>query len=331
MFRHLTRPLFFLTVVLLISAPRTAHTQEPPRATQPPARPQSSSGLGLDLFAGVGVTWPDASDSFEAVNLRSNPIDFGGGARVTGLWRDLFLQVSGAHWSDTGDRVFIDDEGERFPLGITLDVSATFVDGSLGFKWPLGKGRNPSILYLGGGAGFVRYSESSPFAEPGEDVDATEPSYHALAGVEIPIFRRVAAIVDTKYRFIPDLLGDGGASAVLGDESFGGFNATFGVRVGFGGPRPAARPPSAPAPTKPASPSETAQSLVRTTAEGSILETAPVYLLPDSRRTPLANLKAGTGVTVVEDKGDWLRIEFRGQYGTQVGWVQRKFVRLPGK
>ena len=327
MFRHLTSPLFVVSVAVLIVAPRTSHAQET-RGAQPVARPQSSSGLGVDLFGSVGMSWPDAKDSFEAVSLPARPIDFGGGARVTGLWQGMFLQASASHWSETGDRVFIDADGTRFPLGIPLGVSATFVDGTIGSKRPFGNSRNPSIVYLGAGAGIVRYSETSPFAEPGEDVEVSKPSYHVAAGFEIPIVGPVAAIVDTKYRFIPDLLGDGGASAVLLEDSFGGFHAAFGLRIGFGG-RSAARPPSAAAPIKP-DPTETAQKSVATD-EGVIVETAPVYLFPDPDRTPLAKLPVHTGVTVVEEKGDWLKIRFQGRWGLQTGWVQKRFVRRPGK
>ena len=67
-----------------------------------PAPPPVRTPVGLDVFGGAGFTWPAAEESFDALDLSSTPIDFGGGARVTGLWRGLFAQVAASRWSDSG-------------------------------------------------------------------------------------------------------------------------------------------------------------------------------------------------------------------------------------
>ena len=60
-----------------------------------------------------------------------------------------------------------------------------------------------------------------------------------------------------------------------------------------------------------------------------ITASAPVFLLPDATMTPLRTLTAGTSIRILEEKGDWIRIEFRdNQYGARVGYVQRKFVQV---
>ena len=49
----------------------------------------------------------------------------------------------------------------------------------------------------------------------------------------------------------------------------------------------------------------------------------------DHQQAALRTLPAGTSVRVLEEKGDWVRIEFRdAQYGPRVGFVQRKFVQV---
>ena len=327
----------FISALVLIAMVATAQAQDSRAASPTPQR--ESSRLGLDLFAGVGASWPASPKSFEAVKLPSTPIDFGGGARVTGLWRGMFVQFSGARWHDTGERTFVDSDGSAFPLGIPLSVKATFMDATLGAKSPISEAGNPYFLYIGAGAGVVRYSESSPFAEAGEDLEVTKVSYHALAGVEIPILRWLAAVVETKYRYVPDLFGDGGASAVFGEDSFGGFNAALGVQIGFGG-RSVTRPSGAAgsgnvgsetnpprAPLNPAANEPTAPS-----SDGIILEPAPVYLLPDARRTPLRTLETGTRIRLLRQQGDWAQIEFPDrQWGPRIGWIQRRFVRLADK
>lgn len=303
------------------------------QAQDPPRRQPASAAdrrLGLDVFGGVGLSWPAAKDSFDALDLNSKAFDVGGGARVTGLWRKLFAQVTMTRWSDSGERAFVASDGTSFPLGIPLEVKATFIDATLGVKDVFRRptGRISYLSYIGAGAGVIRYQESSPFAEPGDDLDTSEPSYHVLVGVEVPIKSWLAVAVDGRYRYIPRLLGDGGASAVLDEDSLGGFQTSVGLRLGFGGPRYFAPPPKRSAPIDaPVPPPPIAVPALL--PEGVIAEAAPVFLLPDAARTPLRTLPAGTTVSILEAKGDWVRIEFNDiQYGRRVGYVQRRFVQM---
>jgi opacity protein-like surface antigen len=314
-------------VVVLIGMTATVDAQDSRSAK--PIAPQSS-GVGLDIFGGAGATWPAATKSFKAVDLGSTLIDFSGGARVTGLWSGMFVQFSGAHWGDTGERAFVDSDGTAFPLGIPLEVKATFIDGTIGFKGAVTHASMPYLFYVGGGAGVVRYSESSPFAEAGDDLEVKKLSYHALAGVEVPILQRLAVVVETRYRYIPDLLGDGGTSAFFGEDSFGGFNATVGLRIGFGGPS-LSRRRTAPAPSQPDTAPDAradAQAPTEPRSEGVILEAAPVYIHPDASRMPLKILEVGTRIRILQRRGDWQEIQFPDrQWGPRVGWIQTRFVR----
>ena len=133
---------------------------------------------------------------------------------MTGLWRRLFLQVAANHWSDGGERTFVAADGTVFPLGILLDVKATFIDGTVGVKDMVrsSSGRISYLHYVGAGAGVVHYRESSPLQSPVMMSDTTEPWYPVLAGVEVPIAGPLAVAVDGRYRYIPNVLGDGGAS-----------------------------------------------------------------------------------------------------------------------
>lgn len=297
--------------------------------TAPVARPADAPGL--DVFAGVGAAWSAPRETFEALDLAAPGIEFGGGVRYTGLWRKLFLQGSFHRWSDSGERAFVTEDGTVFPLGIPLDVDATYLDATVGWKDAIrnSSGRITFITYAGAGAGIVRYTETSPFAEDADDLEETKPAYHVLAGIEVPVTGAVAVAIDGRYRIVPGLLGDDGVSAGLDENLFGGFGASVGVRLGFGGPRRILPPvtPSVPAgaPDR-ASPAPAPSSRLD---GGVIREAAPVYLLPDTTRTPLRTLPAGTTVRVLEEKGDWIRVEFRdNQYGARVGFVQRKHVQV---
>jgi opacity protein-like surface antigen len=311
-----------LAGILCWPAAASAQTSRPTRPADPP---------GIDVFAGVGAAWSSTPDTFEALDLATPGIEVGGGVRFTGLWRKLFIQGSGYYWSDSGERAFVDDDGNVFPVGIELDVDATYLDATVGWKDALRNdaGRITFLTYVGGGAGVVRYSESSPFAADGDDVDETKPSYHFLAGAEVPVGSIFAIAIEGRYRIVPGLLGDDGVSAVFDEDLFGGFTGSVGVRIQFGGPKRVVapvRPPAPPASTR-AEPGATARG--SRLDGGMILENAPVFLLPDATRTPLRTLSAGTSVRVLEEKGDWVRIEFRdNQYGARVGFVQRKYIQV---
>jgi hypothetical protein len=301
----------------------------PPASAQQAARPQTPADPpGVDIFAGAGAAWPAAKDSFDALGLDSSGLEFGGGVRFTGLWKKLFAQAAVHRWTDSGERAFVDDDGNVFPLGIALDAEATYIDATIGWKEVVrnSAGRISFLTYVGAGAGVVQYSESSPLASDGDDLDATKVSYNLLGGVEMPLGRVLAVAVDGRYRFIPDVLGEGGVSSSFDEDFLGGFQFSVGLRLGFGGPRYVVPPPK---PTPPAAAPGTAPSPGARLDGGVIVATAPVFLLPDSTRTPLRTLTAGTIVRILEEKGDWVRIEFRDtQYGARVGFVQRKFVQV---
>jgi len=318
-----------VAVLLAVAAPATSRAQEAPRPA--PTTTPGDVQIGVDVFGGAGITWPAAGDSFEAVELGRSATEFGGGARVTGLWRYLFAQATAYRWSDTGERVFVDSAGNSFPLGIPLEVKATYVDASVGWKVPTvtQSGRIRMWSYVGGGMGATMYSEESPFAEEDDDLDKTAVSYHVLAGVEVPIVRWLGIALDARYRFVPGVLGEGGVSVVNEQDLLGGFQTSVGLRVGFGGPAPVVRRPApAPPSEKTGLPPALPPSKIDLES-GVITEAAPVFLYPDAKRTPLRTLAAGTTVRILEETPDWVRIEFVDNFGARIGYVQRKFVRRP--
>jgi hypothetical protein len=90
--------------------------------------------------------------------------------------------------------------------------------------------------------------------------------------------------------------------------------------------RPAEETP--PAPTAPPTFGTIPQPATAGTA-GVILNEAPVFLLPDRKRTPLRVLAPGTAVRVVDENQEWYRVQFADpQFGPRVGWVERKFVQI---
>jgi opacity protein-like surface antigen len=340
------------------------------RHQQSPKPPSNASAIGYQGFFGAGLNLPAASDSFSASSLDDRPIEIGAGFQATNVWRNIFVQIALSGWNQTGERTFIDSSGTSHPLGIPLSVKTTFMDFGGGWRFENARGGGRSVRavpYGGGGIGFARYRESSPFATDSDDLDNRFTSYHVFGGVEVGLTRWIGIAADVRYRFVPGVLGGGGVSSVLGDHSFDG--ASVGLRFVAGSrgrtghrveaprkpraPEPRATetnvpppqntpatPPIRPVPPKlertpPSEPSEpmvTEKTPATASSDGLVAIAKgqlPVYVRPEVLQTPLVVLPAGIRVTVLDDFGEWLRIEFNDrQWGRRVGYVQRRLVTI---
>ncbi len=62
---------------------------------------------------------------------------------------------------------------------------------------------------------------------------------------------------------------------------------------------------------------------------GILLTNAPLFLLPDANRTPLATLPAGTAVRVVAKEGDWYKVIHHDSFlGDRTGYIQAASIRV---
>ena len=60
----------------------------------------------------------------------------------------------------------------------------------------------------------------------------------------------------------------------------------------------------------------------------TITANAPIFLVPDSSRTPLRVAVMGSRLGLIKAEGDWFNVEFRDpQFGTRVGYVEKKYAR----
>ena len=237
------------------------------------------------------------------------------------------MQASISRWTDDGERAFVASDGTVFPLGIPLEVKATFLDGTVGVKNAVrnSAGRISYLHYVGAGAGVVEFSRELSICRT---VRRRHPKtvlrcprglrsadrQLACRGHRWPLPVHFRTFSETTARF----------QRTLDDDSLGGFQASVALRVGFGGPRFVVPPPrSAPAPVTP--PTEPAPDR---RPQGVIVEAAPVFLLPDATRVPLRTLPAGTNVWILERKGDWIRVEFNdSQFGRRTGYSGAKVLK----
>jgi hypothetical protein len=64
-------------------------------------------------------------------------------------------------------------------------------------------------------------------------------------------------------------------------------------------------------------------------SRATVLQNAPITLLPDASRVPLRVAAKGTNLVILTDEGDWLQVQFQDpQFGPRVGYIQKKFVSI---
>ena len=226
-----TRFALALAIAGVAAFPTAASAQQRPAAAARPAAPRQRAIIRG--FGDFGATLFSAADTFDATLGSSTGFFIGGGGEVI-LPSRFFVNVRVSHFGKSGERVFVDDEGEVFPLGIEMKVGITPIEFSAGYRFrPRGRTRNVTP-YLGGGIGWHRYSETSDFADSGEDVSATVTGYHVLGGVEYRMRRPFALAGEAQWTTVPDAFGAGlGSAAELFDErNLGGIG--FRVRVIIG-------------------------------------------------------------------------------------------------
>jgi hypothetical protein len=213
--------LAFICIGALV--PTTATAQQRPPA---PARPATRQPLAIRGFGDVSAVRFAAGDAFDATLGSPTGVFFGGGVEVV-LPQQWFVNLRLSHFGRSGERVFVQDD-EVFPLGIEMKVEMTPIEVSAGYRFR--SGRRNLIPYLGGGIGWHKYTETSDFADAGENVKETFTGYHVLGGAEYRLGRMFALAERAQWTTVPDALsGVSSAADAFGESNLGG----FGFRVRF--------------------------------------------------------------------------------------------------
>jgi hypothetical protein len=181
--------------------------------------------IGARAYFAADVERMTAKKSFDAIFGTPTLLGFGAGFEALNIWNSLFARVAVTRETKTGSRVFVFN-GQPISLNIPLTVKMTPVE--LGGGW-----RRPSggvVPYVGAAGLFLRYSESSSFAEEGENISRTHRGYAAFGGVDIALTKGVIVGAEAQYRGVPHALGSAPVSQEFGETDLGG----FGVRILFG-------------------------------------------------------------------------------------------------
>ena len=205
--------------------PATAAAQQKPPA---PARPPTRQPLAIRGFGDLGIVRFAAGNTFDATLGSPSGVFFGGGVEVV-LPQQWFVGLRLSRFSKNGERVFVEDN-EVFPLGIDMKVGIRPIEVSAGYRFGPGRRSRKVIPYLGGGIGWHRYTETSDFADAGEDVSQTFTGYHILGGAEYRLSRMFAIAGEGQWTTISDALsGVSSAADAFGESNLGG----IGLRVRF--------------------------------------------------------------------------------------------------
>ena len=217
------------------SAPPAARTAATLNAGQRRPVPAGSRGratlanrLQIRAFGSVGTTWFTSSSTFKAVLGSATGQDFGGGVNLTK--GPGYLEIGARRFSKTGQRVFVTDNGEVFPLGIPATVTMTPLEVAAGWRFRPRFGR--LIPHLGAGYTRMKYEETSDFAEAGENIGESFNGYHVIGGAEVRVARWVGITSEVVWTSLPDGLGQGGASKAFDETNLGGASLRLKLVIG---------------------------------------------------------------------------------------------------
>ena len=146
------------------------------------------------------------------------------------VWKQLFVHVALTHASKDGQRAVVFNS-QAVKVGVPLTVTMTPVE--VGAGWRFGSPRAKAVPYAAGGALMMKYSERSPFATAGDDVDLSKTGYFVLGGVDYAVTRHVVVGGEVQYRSVPDAIGTAGVSKDYNEKDLGAVAARLLVGVRF--------------------------------------------------------------------------------------------------
>ena len=194
-----------------------------------PAAAQDPPALSIRPFAMATEQSFAAIDTFDAAFGKSYFPFWGGGVQVV-VNDAFFAEVAASRFRRTGERAYLSG-GKAFKLGIPLTATLTPLEITGGYRFHLRQ--LPRVRpYAAAGIGSYAYTETSSFAEAGDDVDTKHLGYVVNGGAEFRLHPWVGLTVDVQYSNVPGILGEGGVSKQAGESNLGGVAARFKLVVG---------------------------------------------------------------------------------------------------
>lgn len=194
-----------------------------------PAAAQDPPSVSIRPFVMATEQSFAAITSFDATFGKSAFPFFGGGVQVV-VMDGFFVEATASRFRQTGQRAYLSG-GKSFQLGIPLTATITPLEISAGYRF-----RVPQLPrvrpYAAIGYASYAYTETSDFAEPGDNVDTKHGGYLVNGGAEFRLHRWVGLAVDVQYTRVPGILGNGGVSQQAGESDLGGLAGRLKLVVG---------------------------------------------------------------------------------------------------
>jgi hypothetical protein len=206
--------------------PATAFAQSAPASSR-----VGSGRPSIGIFGMFDRTMIASRQSFDAVFDTHTTSSLGGGVDVVNLWKGVFLRVDGASSTLTGERVVVFN-GDVFALGIPLTVTLRPIEVGGGWRLASNDPRARFSPYAGVSAIILKYTETSDFADAGENVDESYTGVGVFGGVDVRLVKQVFAGVEAQYRSITSAPGPDSVAASFNEKNLGGtvLRVRFGIR-----------------------------------------------------------------------------------------------------
>ncbi len=194
-----------------------------------PVLAQDPPPLSIRPFAMATGQSFAATQTFNATFGKTFFPFFGGGVQVV-VHDTFFVEISASRFRQTGQRAYL-NLGKVFQLGIPLTATVTPVEVTGGYRFRFKK--FPAVRpYVAAGFGSYGYTETSSFAEPGDDVSTRHAGFVVNGGAEFRVHRWVGIAGDVQYSHVSGILGTAGVSQQAGESDLGGIAARVKVVVG---------------------------------------------------------------------------------------------------
>ena len=207
-----------LTALCLVFGAGAAFAQEP----EPPPAPKKPRPFELRGYFTAGSEKTESPETFDAVLGKDSILLLGGGAEVI-IAKRWIVRGQYVRFSDTGTRVFVDDDETVFELGIPLEVNIDVTEFSAGYR-----------LFVRPRWGIYAAAGRSQYALREESNDERTKSsgggWHVLGGFDVKPMKWVFIAGEGQWTRTRDIL-TGGAAEALGESELGGVR--FAARIGF--------------------------------------------------------------------------------------------------
>lgn len=190
--------------------------------------------IGLQAFAAIDFNVFSASKTYNAIFGSSTIPGYGGGADVTGLWKNLFVRVDFTNISKSGSRVFIDTGGQIFNLNQPAKLTERPIQVGAGWRFVMKNAKYAP--YLGGGLLIESYKVEYSLS-PDLNESETFTGGTIFGGVDYSITKILFVGGEAQYRFLPNALQSSLASSAAhfyNETNGGGFTGriVIGVKLG---------------------------------------------------------------------------------------------------